>query len=142
MVQALEECIGDEGSILAWHMSTEVGCNDRLARLVPEKREFLEGISLRTRDLMLPFEDLYVDSRFRGSTSIKKVLPVLVPGLSYSSTDVHDGTGAMDAWLKFISSGDVDEKAELSRQLLEYCKLDTLAMVEIFAILRAVAGQI
>jgi len=141
LIEALEACIGFEGSIVSWHMSTEVGCNERLARLVPEKKAFLEGLNARTRDLLVPFEEKYVDARFEGSTSIKKVLPVLVPGLSYSKTDVHDGTGAMDAWQKLISSGDASEKAELRRQLLAYCKLDTLAMVEIFKVLRASAAN-
>ncbi len=142
LVDALEASIGPVGSIVSWHMSTEMGCNARMARLVPEKRAFLEDINARTCDLMVPFEDHYVDARFEGSTSIKKVLPVLVPRLSYSKTDVHDGTGAMGAWLKLISSSDAAEKAELSRQLLEYCKLDTLAMVEIFAVVRAAAARI
>lgn len=137
LVDALEASIGPEGSIISWHMSTEVGCNERMIRLVPEKKTFLDGINARTYDLLVPFEDHYVDARFEGSTSIKKVLPILVPSLSYNKADVHDGTGAMDAWLKLISSGDAVEKAELRRQLLAYCKLDTLAMVEIFGVLRA-----
>ncbi len=141
LVDALEASIGPEGSMVSWHMSTEVGCNERMARLVPEKKTFLEGINARTHDLLVPFGHHYVDARFEGSTSIKKVLPVLLPSLSYSKTDVHGGTGAMDAWLKLISSNDAAEKAELRRQLLAYCKLDTLAMVEIFAVLRAAAGR-
>ena len=142
LVEAFEASIGSEGSVLSWHMSTETGCNERLARLVPEKKAFLDGVNSRTRDLLVPFENHYVDARFEGSTSIKKVLPVLVPDLCYSQTDVHDGTGAMDAWLKLVSSSDSAERAEFSRQLLEYCKLDTLAMVEIFTVLRAAAAQI
>lgn len=139
LVEALEECIGPVGHCLAWHMSTETGCNDRLARLVPEKRAFLDGVNARTRDLMKPFEEDYVDGRFGGSTSIKKVLPVLVPDLTYNASEVHDGTGALEAWKSLITSGDSDEKNEIRRQLLAYCKLDTLAMVEIYKVLSSIA---
>lgn len=139
LVEALEKCIGPTGHCLAWNMSTEMGCNDRLARLVPEKRAFLDDVNARTRDLMKPFEEDYVDGRFGGSTSIKKVLPVLVPDLKYNASEIHDGTGALDAWKSLISRNDTDKKAEIRRQLLAYCELDTLAMVEIYKVLRSIA---
>lgn len=92
-----------------------------------------------TRDLMKPFEEDYVDGRFGGSTSIKKVLPVLVPDLKYNASEVHDGTGALEAWKSLITTNDTDKKAEIRRQLLAYCELDTLAMVEIYKVLRSIA---
>ena len=142
LVEGLEACIGREGSLLCWNKSTEMSCNDRMAELVPAKADFLAGINARTVDLMEPFEECYVDARFGGSTSIKQVLPVLVPTLAYSETDVRDGTGAMQAWLQLTRSADQDERAGLRRQLLAYCELDTLAMVEIFKVLREASGVV
>ena len=60
------------------------------------------------------------------------VRPVLCPELSYSETDVHDGTGAILAFTEMAECTDPVRSAELRRQLLAYCKLDTFAMVSIF----------
>lgn len=140
LVDALEAVIDLDGSVISWNMSFENACNKRMARLLPAKAPFLANVNERTRDLMVPFEDDYVDARFGGSTSIKEVLPVLVPHLAYSTTEVHDGTGAMEAWLKLTKSDDEAERADLRRQLLAYCALDSIAMVEIMAVLRAAAS--
>lgn len=76
-------------------------------------------------DLMNIFKEDYVDYRFRGSTSIKKVLPVLCPQFSYQDLEVQDGTMALDP--------DFNENIEQTRKnLLAYCELDTFAMVEIY----------
>jgi hypothetical protein len=141
LVEALMASIGPAGTLLSWNKSTEMSCNDRLAALVPEKATFLADLNARTVDLMEPFEEDYVDARFRGSTSIKRILPVLVPTLAYNQSDVHDGTGAMQTWLQLTKSRDNTERAELERQLLAYCRLDTLAMVEIFQALRGAATE-
>jgi hypothetical protein len=136
LVGSLEAWIGAEGNLLSWHKSTEMGCNDRMGALMPGKAPFLADLNARTVDLMVPFEKDYVDARFEGFTSIKKILPILVPALAYSNTDVHDGAGAMQAWLRLTRSENQDERAELRRQLLAYCALDTLAMVEIYRVLQ------
>lgn len=84
-------------------------------------------------DLMNIFKEDYVDYRFRGSTSIKKVLPVLCPQFSYQDLEVQDGTMALDTWGRMILDPDFNENIEQTRKnLLAYCELDTLAMVEIY----------
>ena len=39
----------------------------------------------------------YFDIKFQGSTSIKKILPVVAPDVDYASLDVASGTDAMGA---------------------------------------------
>jgi hypothetical protein len=141
LIDALEDCIGQEGHVISWNMSFEKACNERMAAMLPERAAFLANVNARTRDLMDPFERHYVDARFGGSTSIKKVLPVLVPSLAYPTDDVHDGTGAMEAWKALISETNEGKRADLRRQLLAYCKLDSLAMVEIYKVLRDVVER-
>lgn len=140
LIDRLEAAIGPDGSAMAWHMSFEKGCNARLAALHPSKAEFLTRLSDRTADLEVPFQRHYVDWGFRGSSSIKKVLPVLAPDLQYDQSQVHDGTGAVEAWTRMIDLEAGPEKNDLRRQLLEYCHLDTLAMVRIFAVLKAIVS--
>eukprot|EP01013_Petalomonas_cantuscygni_P044065 TRINITY_DN8693_c0_g1_i1.p2 TRINITY_DN8693_c0_g1~~TRINITY_DN8693_c0_g1_i1.p2 ORF type:complete len:472 (-),score=65.13 TRINITY_DN8693_c0_g1_i1:4906-6321(-) len=134
--QLLQAHIGRDGNLISWNASFEKSCNQRLARLYPGLQEFLAGLNARTRDLMDVFKLHYVDPRFGGSTSIKKVLPVLVPDLLYDPDSVHDGTGAMDAWKRLVESADAAERSRLRSELLAYCELDTRAMVEILSVLK------
>lgn len=138
LCEALLAAIGEEGSALVWNESTEKSCNTRLATLLPEFTEQFENLNRRTVDLMTPFKKDYVHPDFMGSTSIKKVLPVLCPELQYPKDAVHDGTGAMEAWFEMIVTQDAARLEQLRAELLAYCQLDTLAMVEIFRVLRAV----
>jgi hypothetical protein len=60
------------------------------------------------------------------------VLPTLAPELNCKALDqVHNGGEAQVAYMEFIESEtDAKRKAQLEQALLAYCKLDTLAMVE------------
>jgi hypothetical protein len=80
-------------------------------------------------DLMKIFQDqLYDDPRFKGSYSIKNVLPVLVKDLSYKDMGISEGSTAMTSWYDMV----FNEGKDIRDDLLTYCKLDTLAMVEIY----------
>jgi len=136
LIQQMESDIGPAGSIVSWHASFEKARNRDMVLLFPEKAEFLTGLNDRMVDLEDVFKADYVDARFDGSTSIKKVLPVICPELSYKDLDVQDGASAMEAWQRMIDA-DKAEADEIAEALLSYCKLDTLAMVEIYRFLRA-----
>ena len=67
------------------------------------------------------------------SYSIKYVLPALVPEFAkaYKELDgVQNGSQAMNAFAN-MSKMEEGEKSKISAALIEYCKLDTLAMVKI-----------
>jgi uncharacterized protein YprB with RNaseH-like and TPR domain len=60
------------------------------------------------------------------------VLPVLLPHLSYKNLDIQDGTEAMVNWRKMIFDDILEpEREKIKKALLDYCEMDTLAMVEI-----------
>jgi len=126
--------IGDTGSVIVWNKSFEGKCNASLAEALPELAEFLLGINRRFFDLMeVVSKRMYVHKDFRGRYSIKKVLPVLVPELTYSTLAIGDGGTATSAWGRMVfETPDEIEKQTIQEHLLEYCKLDTLAMVEIY----------
>jgi hypothetical protein len=74
----------------------------------------------------------YYHPELKGSYSIKAVLPVLVPGYSYDHLAINNGTDAVAMFVKIIDKQCTPEEAVTIRQnLLEYCKLDTLAMVKL-----------
>jgi len=132
---ALRGVIEDEGTCISWHKSFEIGCNKRLSSAFPEFEEFMTSINERTVDLRDVFKSHYVDIGFKGSTSIKSVLPVLCPNLSYDGMAVRNGGTAMAAWLSMTQETDLVEAGRKRQELLEYCKLDTFAMVEIYRFL-------
>jgi CRISPR/Cas system-associated exonuclease Cas4 (RecB family) len=132
MIELMEKVIGSNGSIVSWHKSFENTRNKEMAILYPDKANFLNNVSDRTIDLEDIFKGGYVDIAFGGSTSIKKVLPVIVPDLNYANLEVANGTDAMEAFTRLLEMPNGLDKTKLQNEMLEYCKLDTLAMVEIF----------
>lgn len=132
LVITLKKHIGDTGSIITWNRSFENTQNKMMANLYPAHENFLKGLIDRTVDLQDVFKTGYVDIGFSGSTSIKKVLPVCVPDLSYTGMDIADGTAAMQGWMAMLELPEGQEKNDKRTALLEYCKLDTFAMVKLF----------
>lgn len=131
LINQLIKDLGRIGSIVVWNQSFE---NSRLKEMAidfPEFHEPVQAILKRVVDLMIPFrKKSIVHPDFKGSYSIKKVLPVLVPELNYSNLDVQDGGTASAMYYELKSQPKVVQKIQRT-QLLEYCKLDTLAMVKI-----------
>ncbi len=133
----------DFGTVLVWYESFEKSRNEEIAEMYPEYAEFFNSINDQTVDLMKVFSDgLYVDPEFKGRTSIKKVLPVLAPDLDYKQLGIGEGMTATIMWYraaKWESLSD-DERKKIFADLLEYCELDTWAMVRIFYELERTAG--
>ena len=132
VLQALCKAVKEKGSIIAWHAVYEKTINKGMMAMYPQYREALQNINDRMFDLEDIFKEAYTDAAFCGSTSIKKVLPVLCPHLSYKHLAVQDGTQAMEQWFAMVEEEDPAEKTRIRNDLLAYCKLDTLAMVEIY----------
>lgn len=138
MLRQMEEFTGLTGTFISWYAPFEIGRNKDMESWIPEFSDYLDHINSNMFDLMDVFKSDYMDYRFHGSTSIKKVLPVLCPQFSYSDLVVQDGTMALDTWGRMITDPNFDENIEQTRKnLLDYCKLDTLAMVEIYKVLKS-----
>lgn len=129
----LKKDIGDKGSILVWNASFEKTINRELGVLLDEEDYFVE-LNNRVLDLADIFSSQdYDHPDFKGSWSIKKVLPVLVPELNYDDLEVGNGEDASVGWFEAVYGG--KNSPEFEKALLEYCKLDTLAMVKIYEFL-------
>lgn len=137
MLEGMLNFSGITGTFVSWYASFEIGRNHDMQTWLPEHSSYLDYINTHIFDLEKIFHSDYIDWRFKGSSSIKKVLPVLVPDLSYAELDVQEGTAAMDVWERLVIKNEFEDTSEEIREnLLEYCKLDTLAMVEIYKFLR------
>jgi len=72
---------------------------------------------------------------------LRPTAPVNVSMPSYDADSVHDGAGAIEAWKRLTETNDIGEREALRGALLAYCKLDTLAMVEIYRFLIAIISR-
>ena len=135
-VKSLQSHIGPKGSVIVWHKDFECGRNDELASRIPSSKQFFDNIKERIYDLEVIFKKQHhVHKDYKGSSSIKKVLPVLVPSLKYDDLPIKEGGTAAETWNKLVANSlqlAEDEKEEIIRNLLEYCKLDTYAMYAIW----------
>lgn len=134
----LSKQIGSTGSVIVWYKVFETGRNSEMAKAYPEYAEFLKGVNSRVFDLMDVFsKQHYVHHNFNGSSSIKAVLPVLVPEFSYKELDIQNGATASIRWYDaVIGNMDNDQAKATYAALLKYCCLDTLAMVKIYEYLK------
>jgi hypothetical protein len=134
LTEQLIKDIGDAGTVLVWYEGFEKARNKELGDMFPEYKAAMDATNDRVIDLMLPFKNKwYDDPRCEGSASIKKVLPVLCPELSYKSLGIQEGGSAQRLWMEAVLDDKrADQKDQILADLLEYCKLDTFAMVEIY----------
>ena len=122
--------------MVVYKRSVEQGILTNLASHFPEYKSQLQSIIDRLWDQLLIFQNHYQDPAFKGSKTLKRVLPVLAPELSYQNLEVKDGGEAQTVWNLMINSSSPSEKKTLHKQLKDYCQMDTLAMVKIHEALR------
>ncbi len=133
VIKLLEEHILPGGTVVAWNKSFEMDVHRRMAKRMPQYAPFIERINGMFYDLKDVFhKQHYVHPEFKGSTSIKYVLPALVPTLQYKELGIHGGAQASDAWWTMLCSSDVAEKELISKDLKQYCCMDTYAMYAIW----------
>jgi hypothetical protein len=128
----LVDACGDAATVMAYFASFEQGCLKRLAEWVPDRAEELMAIHDRIVDLLPIVRDHVYDPAFGGSFSIKRVLPALVRDLSYDGLAIARGDVAAAELYRVMFAGSEMPDAERSYvtdALLEYCRLDTAAMV-------------
>lgn len=129
LIEALK-VIGPKGSVLMY-TSYERRVLEDLADYSKKDAKWIHDIINRLVDLSEPFRsfDMYHPAQ-EGSYSIKALTPFT--GITYGELDISEGTMAQREYVR-ITYGKVpkEEKARIRKALLEYCKQDTDAMVEL-----------
>jgi len=129
--QLIQDC-DSKGDILVYNIGFERGKINGLIEAFPQYILELSGIVGRLKDLMTPFQQKwYYTPEMKGSYSIKSVLPALIPELSYNDLEIKDGGTASNTFLSIVNGTFQGDLQVARKQLLEYCKLDTYAMVKI-----------
>ncbi len=136
--QLINDC-GNYGDILVYNIGFERGKLNELITIFPIYTFEINNIIGRMKDLMIPFQKKwYYTPEMKGSYSIKYVLPALVPELSYQDLEIKEGGTASSIFTQMVMGvfeGDIDKT---KMDLLEYCKMDTYAMVKIVEKLKEV----
>ena len=120
------------GSIIVYS-NFEADVISKLGRLYPDLVDKLSLLIERMTDLEKIINKNFYHPDFHGSISIKRTLPVLVPEMSYDELEIADGDSASAAFAYLVLGKYVEETEAKSvkRNLLDYCKQDTLAMVKL-----------
>lgn len=137
LVKQMLTDITPTGSIIAYNQSFEIGRIKDLALFAPQYAKALLALNDRFSDLIVPFREKgYYHPDFNGSFSIKAVLPALFPDdpeLDYKKLgSVQNGGDAMDTFARLHLLKDQSMREQIRQDLLDYCRLDTLAMVKIW----------
>lgn len=134
VAELLDRYIDASGTVVVWHAPFERGVNKEIGDRLPRYAARMEAINSQVKDLRDIFsKQHYVHPEFRGSTSIKSVMPVLVPELSYDHLAIQDGTSASEQWWQMTApnTGD-EERKRIAQDLRNYCGQDSYAMYAIW----------
>ena len=146
LVTQLIKDIPMNATVLAFNASFEQMVLKGLAKQFTQYEDYLLSISENIIDIAMPFQKRYYYlPQMKGKHSIKIVLPLLVPEMAeaYKELDlVHDGGEAMQAFAILGEIEDPETVMRIRESLLEYCKLDTLAMVKILEELKKINSNL
>jgi len=131
--------IPKNGCVVSYSMSFEKTQIKKMAEIYPDLKDHLMKIHDNMKDLMTLFKTTSKQSgaiycqAMQGSGSIKNVLPALCPEMAdaYEKLPlIHHGGDAMTIF-PILHLETEEEQKKIRHGLLEYCKLDTLAMVKV-----------
>ena len=132
LAQALLESLPAQGSIVTYS-GYERRVVNGLAQALARHADRLLALCDRMVDLLAIVRSNVRHPGFRGSYSLKSVLPVLVPGMGYADMEIADGMTAATSYARMIGEDTpAGERTAIRDALLTYCARDTEAMVRLY----------
>jgi hypothetical protein len=130
--ESLIQTLGKTGPIIVYS-PYEKQILGNLCKIYPDLQPQLSAVINRLVDLLPHMRKHFYHPQQHGSWSIKALLPVVAPDLNYKMLEnVHNGTEAQAAFMKSSNPlTDPATKQKLEQDMRAYCKLDTLAMVQL-----------
>ena len=136
--ERLLDALGEEGAICVYS-PYEARMLRELAAAVPRRAKALAAVEARFFDLLPVVRNRCYHPDFRGSFSLKRVLPVLAPGLGYDDLAIADGQMAAALYQRALANDNLAERQGTFAALRAYCKRDTLATLELHKALATLA---
>ena len=125
------------GQIIVYNTLMEEGILNQLKALFPEKTDEVNERIGRFVDLETPFKmNWYYHPDMQGAYSLKAILPTLVPGAHYEDFEIKDGLEALAVFDELIYETDANKISYWRTHLLEYCKMDTYGLSQVYAALK------
>ena len=130
LAKKLIDALGQRGSICVYSHFERLRIRD-LAEALPDSAADLNAIEVRLYDLHQVVRKNYYHPDFRGSFSIKNVLPAMVRTSGYDDLSIADGQTAALQYAPALNNTNVAERRKTFKDLRDYCERDTLALVEL-----------
>ena len=134
LAERLIQALGTRGSICVYSRFEHKVIRG-LIQAVPRRAEALQRILCRLVDLHAIIRRHYYHPAFRGSLSLKSVLPALTD-TDYDDLSIADGQLASVRYMKALAIDDEAERRAIFEDLRAYCARDTMATVEVLAAIR------
>ncbi|MCB9072297.1 MAG: DUF2779 domain-containing protein [Bdellovibrionaceae bacterium] len=143
LIPALLEACGDAGSIIAYYSNFESARIRELAEFSKEYEKDLSALLDRIVDPLPIIRENVYDNTFECSFKLKKVAPALLgEEHSYEGMLVAYGGDAQRAFEEILSLDEKDERRQtLIQASLDYCRKDTMVMVDLVKWLFEAANQ-
>ena len=138
LAERLIQALGSKGAIFTYGPYERTVISG-LINAYPEYSVELQAISDRIFNLHRLVEQGYYHPEFRGSVSLKNVLPVLCPDLGYEDLEIADGRTAAVQYVTALESDITQQQRDLFDHLRDYCKRDTLATLKIRQVLSKIS---
>ena len=139
LAERLQDALGEEGSICVYsHYEQQM--LQKLAAAFPQRTKALSAIEARLFDLLPVVRNHCYHPDFRGSFSLKSVLPTLVPNLGYSDLAIANGQQATALYQRALANDNLAERQQTFAALRAYCLQDSLATLEVRKALAALAS--
>lgn len=141
-IESLQKVIGHKGSVIVYNQKFEEGVLNELVEIYPQYQEWIKNVIRRMVDLLDPFKAFhYHHPDQNGSASLKKVLPVLT-GQSYEGMGIQEGDAASRTFVEvFVKNKGSKDIVQVRKDLEDYCRLDTQAMIDIVNALTRIVGE-
>jgi hypothetical protein len=143
VAEALAKALDGAATVLAWNAPFEKECLSILAESSPSHASALLEAREKVEDLLVVVRDNLYHPGFRGSFSIKNVVPALLPEMAYDGLEVSDGQIASSLLERLLcrpTELSTAARKTLRTELEAYCTHDTAVMVELFRFLKDAAS--
>jgi len=134
LAERLIQALGTQGSICVYSRFEHQVIRG-LIHALPRRAEALQRILRRLVDLHAVIRRHYYHPAFRGSFSLKSVLPALTD-TAYDDLSITDGQLASVRYMRALATDDGAERQTIFEDLRAYCARDTMATVEVLAAIR------
>jgi predicted RecB family nuclease len=131
-ITSLCSVLGTTGTIVVYNQPFESQRLAEIAEWLPHRTRQIGAIRKRLWDLLPVVRTHVYHPAFRGSFSLKAVLPALVSELRYENMEVANGSDAGQAWESLVRGKlDLEARTRLKSALLAYCRQDTFGLVRL-----------